>query len=215
MDLTERRPSRARSSHGTGWAHLFLTKPRSRLTCLGSPCRVQFPDSGLKPQFLCHHHAVSRNRTEARYSLTQNSIYSFSLFLPTIISNLGYSSVKAQLFTVPPNMAGFFGVLIGTFMSDKIKGRGPIMICGCSISIIGYILLLVPARPLVHYGGTFFVAAGKIIYPQSHRVPTAYGQPGIFTCSPAVMGWYVIQKDVANAELTYYEARQQPSSTLY
>lgn len=29
-------------------------------------------------------------------------IYSFSLFLPTIISELGYSNVTAQLFTVPP-----------------------------------------------------------------------------------------------------------------
>lgn len=29
-------------------------------------------------------------------------IYSFSLFLPSIISELGYSSVTAQLFTVPP-----------------------------------------------------------------------------------------------------------------
>lgn len=90
----------------------------------------------------------------------QRRIYSFSLFLPTIISNLGYSSVKAQLFTVPPNMAGFFGVLFGCYLSDKIKSRGLIMICGCSIAIIGYILLLVPARPLIHYGGTFFVAAG-------------------------------------------------------
>lgn len=29
-------------------------------------------------------------------------IYSFSLLLPTIISELGYTSVTAQLFTVPP-----------------------------------------------------------------------------------------------------------------
>ena len=35
------------------------------------------------------------------------------------------------------------------------------MICGCSLAIVGYIILLVPARPVVHYGGTFFVAAGK------------------------------------------------------
>ena len=80
-------------------------------------------------------------------------IYSFSLFLPTIIASLGYSSVIAQLFTVPPNMGGFFMVIIGTFVSDKIKMRGPIMLVGCSLAIIGYILLLVPARPLVHYGG--------------------------------------------------------------
>jgi len=95
-----------------------------------------------------------------RFYLTKPRIYSFSLFLPTIIKNLGYQSVKAQLFTVPPNMAGFFAVIFGTFMSDKIKARGPIMICGCSIAIVGYILLLIPARPLVHYGGTFLVAAG-------------------------------------------------------
>ena len=80
-------------------------------------------------------------------------IYSFSLFLPTIIANLGYSSVIAQLFTVPPNMCGFIMVIFGTFMSDKIKMRGPIMIVGCSLAIIGYILLLVPEKPLVHYGG--------------------------------------------------------------
>ena len=58
-------------------------------------------------------------------------------------------------------MVGFFAVILGAFMSDKIKARGPIMICGCSLAIVGYIILLVPARPAVHYGGTFFVAAGK------------------------------------------------------
>ncbi|KAL8652230.1 MAG: hypothetical protein Q9210_002808 [Variospora velana] len=98
-------------------------------------------------------------------------IYSFSLFLPSIISSLGYNSVKAQLFTVPPNMAGFFAVILCTFLSDRIKARGPIMIGCCSLAIIGYIMLLVKTRPLVHYGGTFLVAAG------------------VFPSSPAAMGW--------------------------
>lgn len=44
-------------------------------------------------------------------------------------------------------------MLGGTFVSDRIEMRGPIMIVGCLIAIVGYILLLVPARPLVHYGG--------------------------------------------------------------
>ena len=44
-------------------------------------------------------------------------------------------------------------VIIGTYVSDKIKMRGPIMIVGCLLAIIGYIMLLVPARPIVHYGG--------------------------------------------------------------
>ena len=80
-------------------------------------------------------------------------IYSFSLFLPTIISNLGYKAVVAQLFTVPPNFAGFFAVLGATFLSDTYRARGPVMIVGCSLAIVGYIMLLVPARPAVHYGG--------------------------------------------------------------
>lgn len=81
-----------------------------------------------------------------------SSIYSFSLFLPTIIKSLGYSSVTAQLFTVPPYMAGFVAVILGTYISSKV-GRGPIMLFCCSLAIVGYILLLVPARPAVHYGG--------------------------------------------------------------
>ncbi|KAL8819372.1 MAG: hypothetical protein Q9223_002186 [Gallowayella weberi] len=98
-------------------------------------------------------------------------LYSYSLFLPSIISNLGYDSVKAQLFTVPPNMVGFFAVILCTFISDKIRRRGPIMIGCCSIAIVGYIMLLIETSPLVHYGGTFLVAAG------------------VFPSPPAVMGW--------------------------
>ena len=43
-------------------------------------------------------------------------IYSFSLFLPTIISSLGFSRVVAQLFMVPPNIAGLLAVLLGTYL---------------------------------------------------------------------------------------------------
>ncbi|MCJ1248143.1 hypothetical protein MMC30_005358 [Trapelia coarctata] len=98
-------------------------------------------------------------------------IYSFSLFLPTIISALGYTRVTAQLFTVPPNMAGFFAVLIGTFASDRFRARGPVILIGCTVAIAGYVMLLAASRPSVQYGGTFLIAAG------------------VFPSSPAVMGW--------------------------
>lgn len=98
-------------------------------------------------------------------------IYSFSLFLPTIIRALGYSSVKAQLLTVPPNMSAFFTVLLAGHFSDKLHIRGPFMLIGCALAIIGYIMLIASTQPLTQYGGTFFVAAG------------------IFPCSPLVMGW--------------------------
>jgi hypothetical protein len=98
-------------------------------------------------------------------------IYSFSLFLPTIIAALGYKAIYANLMTVPPNMAGFFTVLLVTYLSDKYKRRGIFMLIGASLSIVGYIMLISTDRPLIQYGGTFFIGAG------------------IFPCSPIVMGW--------------------------
>jgi hypothetical protein len=39
-------------------------------------------------------------------------LYAFSLFLPTIISELGYKTTKAQLLTVPPYAAA--AILVGS-----------------------------------------------------------------------------------------------------
>lgn len=98
-------------------------------------------------------------------------IYSFSLFLPTIIEALGFGDVEIQLLTVPPNMCAFFTVLIACFLSDRIKKRGILMLVGIVIAIAGYIMLIATPDIWIQYGGTFLVAAG------------------IFPCSPLVMGW--------------------------
>ncbi|TKX26024.1 MFS transporter-like protein 28 [Elsinoe australis] len=98
-------------------------------------------------------------------------IYSYSLFLPSIISGLGYKRVQAQLLTVPPNVSAFLVVLMTGWISDKYRARGPFMLVGVTVSIIGYIMLISTGRPLIQYGGTFLVSAG------------------VFPCSPLVMGW--------------------------
>ncbi|KAI1847785.1 hypothetical protein JX265_009213 [Neoarthrinium moseri] len=95
-------------------------------------------------------------------------LYSYSLFLPTIISGLGYQSTTAQLFTVPPNMAAFFFVLGTSFLSDKIRARGPVMAVGCIVAIAGYIMLLATKQNSVRYGGTFLVAVG--VFPGSAMI---------------------------------------------
>lgn len=98
-------------------------------------------------------------------------IYSYSLFLPTIIKSLGYKAVHAQLLTVPPNVGAFLSVLLVTWLSDKYRMRGPFMLVGLTIAIGGYIMLISTNHHTIQYGGTFLVAAG------------------IFPCSPLVMGW--------------------------
>jgi cyanate permease len=98
-------------------------------------------------------------------------IYSYSLFLPTIIAALGFEDITAQLFTVPPNMCGFFTVLLACWASDRFKRRGIFMLMGLSIAIVGYIMLIATPNEWTQYGGTFLVGAG------------------IFPCSPLIMGW--------------------------
>jgi hypothetical protein len=105
---------------------------------------------------------------------------SFSLFLPTIIKALGYTVTTAQLLTVSiegfacrisnvqrplgsPNAVAFILVLITSGFSDRLKARGPFMIWGRIVAIVGYVILLASKRPAVQYGQTFLVASG--VYP--------------------------------------------------
>ncbi|CAN9393001.1 unnamed protein product [Alternaria alternata] len=87
-------------------------------------------------------------------------LYSFSLFLPSIIAGMGYRSTTAQLFTVPPNMAAFITVIGTAYASDKLKNRGYFIIGGCVLGICGYVMLIVATTNAVRYAGTFLVAMG-------------------------------------------------------
>ncbi|KAI0150717.1 major facilitator superfamily domain-containing protein [Xylariaceae sp. FL1272] len=94
-------------------------------------------------------------------------LYTLSLFLPTIITNLGYAAATAQLLTVPP-YAFAFGTTLGVAVLSERIGKRAIFIGGSALfAAIGYIILLSNtdpvARPGVSYAGVFFAAGG--IYP--------------------------------------------------
>ncbi|KAI4864713.1 MFS general substrate transporter [Hypoxylon rubiginosum] len=94
-------------------------------------------------------------------------LYTLSLFLPTIISNLGYSAATAQLLTVPPYAFAFITTVTVAILSERL-GQRAIFIGGSAIfAAIGYAILLSNtdpvSRPGVSYTGVFFAAGG--IYP--------------------------------------------------
>lgn len=62
-------------------------------------------------------------------------------------------------------------MVLATYVSDRLRLRGYILLLGCIIGIIGYIMLLTGPRPAVQYGSTFFVGVG------------------IFPCATMVTGW--------------------------
>lgn len=90
-------------------------------------------------------------------------LYTLSLFLPTIIKELGYTAAQAQLLTVPPYAVATVLTVLTAVASERTHRRAPFIMAGSSLAIIGYIILLTDTRPHVSYVGTIFAAAG--IYP--------------------------------------------------
>ncbi|TEB30252.1 MFS general substrate transporter [Coprinellus micaceus] len=91
-------------------------------------------------------------------------LYSYSLFLPTIISGLGYSGSAAQLRTVPPYVPAAVMTVVVAIFSDRWKWRGPFVLICLPFSIIaGYIIAITAKTTKVGYIAVFFMAIG--VYP--------------------------------------------------
>ena len=94
-------------------------------------------------------------------------LYTLSLFLPTIIADLGFSAASAQLLTIPPYVVATTLTVAIAWTSEKVSRRGPFCMGFALVASVGYAILLSnkdpTANPGQSYAGTFFAAAG--IYP--------------------------------------------------
>ncbi|KAH8653886.1 major facilitator superfamily transporter [Xylariales sp. PMI_506] len=66
----------------------------------------------------------------------------FNVFLPLIVENLGYTSYRANLFTVPIYFVGLIGLLGAAFSSDHFKERTIHLLSVLAIVIFGSILVV-------------------------------------------------------------------------
>lgn len=90
-------------------------------------------------------------------------LYSFSLFLPTILVGMKYEGTRAQLMSVPPYAcAAVMTVFIG-WLADRTKWRGYCNMVVALTGCVGFAMLLGSTNPHVQYAGTFLGAMG--IYP--------------------------------------------------
>ncbi|KAF3122985.1 hypothetical protein TWF569_002002 [Orbilia oligospora] len=97
------------------------------------------------------------------YMGVDGALYAFSLFLPTIISNLGYKSTEAQLLTVPVYaVACIFTIIVG-YLADRFKQRGIFNILFALFAVAGYSILLGSKNYKLSYAGTYLAAMG--VYP--------------------------------------------------
>lgn len=97
------------------------------------------------------------------YMGADGCLYAFSLFVPTIIAQLGYDSLEAQLMSVPPYAAAAVVTVAIGFIADKTRQRGLCNIFVSILAIVGFAMLLGAKSAGARYAGTFLGAMG--IYP--------------------------------------------------
>ncbi|CZR66961.1 related to putative tartrate transporter [Phialocephala subalpina] len=93
-------------------------------------------------------------------------LFSVSNFLPQIIAQLGYSTVKTNLYTVAPNVVGAFCVVCVAFSSDYWGDRSIHLAATLGTTAIGFVVLAcvdVPNHLHVGYFACFLLCAGGFI----------------------------------------------------
>ena len=91
------------------------------------------------------------------------SFASLPVYMPTIIEEMGYSSVNAQGLSAPPYILTTIVVLLASWLSDKYQVRS-LFICGITIiGSVGYLLLAFIDTVGVRYFACFLIAVG--IFP--------------------------------------------------
>ncbi|KAJ5624747.1 hypothetical protein N7510_001056 [Penicillium lagena] len=96
------------------------------------------------------------------YFAVLSGLYSFGLFLPTIIENLGFAgnANDVQLWSVIPYAVASVLTVVVAIVSDRLRLRGIVMLFTLPIAIIGYAVIANIDSPLVQYGMTFLMATG-------------------------------------------------------
>lgn len=97
-----------------------------------------------------------------------NTGYSIVFFTPTILKELGWTSIRAQVLSIPIYIVACFFTLITALMADRLRHRYAFTMVGVLVATIGYLILLtqkhvpVGARYLAVY---FIIVGGYITQP--------------------------------------------------
>ncbi|KAK5091452.1 hypothetical protein LTR05_001635 [Lithohypha guttulata] len=68
--------------------------------------------------------------------------YATSFFTPTILRQLGWTSIRAQVMSIPIFIVATVVALVTAYFTDRMKHRFSFIIAGCCIATIGYAILL-------------------------------------------------------------------------
>lgn len=84
-------------------------------------------------------------------------LYGLSLFLPTIIKELGYKTTTAQLLTVPIYITASIICVGVAYIADRKRIRFPFILGGLIFQLIGFIMCISSGNAGVTYAGVFII----------------------------------------------------------
>lgn len=93
---------------------------------------------------------------------TLTMLYSFVVFLPTIISGIGstWDAAEIQAMTVPVYAIGALTYIASAYWSDRTQFRGYFIMGSIVSAIVGYGMLIAGGSLGLSYAGCFFVSIG-------------------------------------------------------
>ncbi|EFQ30885.1 major facilitator superfamily transporter [Colletotrichum graminicola M1.001] len=94
-----------------------------------------------------------------------------SVFMPTILADLGWTATKAQLYSVPPYVVATITAIFVAWYSDKTRQRGIFLVACSMLAVIGFAILRFETQATIRYMALYFVAAGS------------------FPCGPGFLCW--------------------------
>ncbi|KAL1844879.1 hypothetical protein VTK73DRAFT_1625 [Phialemonium thermophilum] len=83
-----------------------------------------------------------------------------SVYLPTIVGDLGYNGVDANLMTVPIYATAYVMLLLFATTSDRLQRRGLPIAFAALVSCLGYVLLAVLRERKARYGSCILAVSG-------------------------------------------------------
>jgi dipeptide/tripeptide permease len=118
--------------------------------------------------------------TALMYFSCNVSFSSLPVFLPTILTGMGFTSIHAQGLTAPPYFLSFLVCIASTYIADRTRQRGLMIITLSLIGGTGYIILATCKGVGVRYFAIFLAAAG--VFPSiSNILPWVLNNQGTDT----------------------------------
>ena len=94
------------------------------------------------------------------FFLINITVQGLSVFMPTILSDLGWTNTQAQLYSVPPYVCACIIAIAIAYISDKTNRRGIYLAIFAVLAVIGFAVLRWESSANVRYMAVFFVTIG-------------------------------------------------------